>query len=95
MENPWNRRKNPLEIRRDSVEIPLHSPCSQCAMAELTFSSRTLWGVIDCRKKFDNESSSEVRKMLGCFKCKYENCIFIFRRLYYIQYIVPEGPSFL
>ena len=33
-------------------------------------------GVIDSRKKFDRESSSEVRKMLGCLKCKYENCIF-------------------
>ena len=37
-------------------------------------------GVIDCTK-FDRESSSEGRKMLGCLKCKYENCIFIFRRL--------------
>ncbi len=36
---------------------------------------------IDSRKKFDRESSSEVRKMLGCLKCKYENCIFICRRL--------------
>ncbi len=33
------------------------------------------------QKKFDRESSSEVRKMLGCPKCKYENCIFICRRL--------------
>ncbi len=38
-------------------------------------------GVIDSRKKFDRKSSSEVRKMLGCLKCKYENCIFICRRL--------------
>ena len=29
------------------------------------------------RKKFDRESSSKVHKMLGCLKCKYENCIFI------------------
>ena len=34
----------------------------------------------DPRKKFAHESSSEVRKMLGCLKRKYENCIFIRRR---------------
>ena len=34
-------------------------------------------GVINSRKKFDRESSSEVHKMLGCLKSKYENCIFI------------------
>ncbi len=32
-------------------------------------------------EKFDSESSSEVRKMFGCLKCKYDNCIFIFWRL--------------
>ncbi len=37
--------------------------------------------MIDSRKKFDRESSSKVRKMLGCLKCKYENSIFICRRL--------------
>ncbi len=31
--------------------------------------------------KFGRESSFEVRKMLGCLKCKYENCIFIRERL--------------
>ncbi len=34
-------------------------------------------GVIDPRKKYGRESSSEVRKMMGCLKCKYENCIFL------------------
>ena len=33
------------------------------------------------RKKFDCESSSEVHKMLGYLKCKYENCIVICRCL--------------
>ncbi len=28
-------------------------------------------------EKFDHDCSSEVRKMLGCLKCKSENCIFI------------------
>ncbi len=28
------------------------------------------------QKKIDCESSSERRKVLGCLKCKYENCIF-------------------
>ena len=37
--------------------------------------------VIDPRKKFDRESSSEVHKMLGCSNRKYENCFFICRRL--------------
>ncbi len=36
---------------------------------------------LDPRKKFDGESSSEVRKMLGCLNCKYADCIFIRRRL--------------
>ncbi len=36
----------------------------------------------DPRKKFGGESSSEVRKMLGCLNCKYANCIFIRRRLF-------------
>ncbi len=40
-------------------------------------SSRTSWGVIDPRKKFDRESSSKVCKMLRCLKRNYENCIFI------------------
>ena len=34
------------------------------------------------KKEFGLESPSEVHKMLGCLKCKYDNCIFIFRRLY-------------
>ncbi len=38
-------------------------------------------GVIDSRKKLDHKNSSEVGKMLGCLKCKYENCIFIFQWL--------------
>ncbi len=38
-------------------------------------------GVIDPRNKFGHESLSEVRKMLGCLKCNYENCIFIWERL--------------
>ncbi len=38
-------------------------------------------GIMDWIKKFDRESSSEVCKMWGCLKCKYENCIFIFWRL--------------
>ncbi len=37
--------------------------------------------VIDPRKKIGRESSSEIRKMLGCLKYKYENCIFIRERL--------------
>ncbi len=41
---------------------------------ELYFS---ILGVIDPRKKFGRESLSQVRKILGCLKCKYENCIFI------------------
>ncbi len=41
-----------------------------------------LWGD-RLQKKFDRESSFEVRKMLGCLKCKYKNWIFIFRRLLY------------
>ncbi len=32
-------------------------------------------------KKSAAKSSSEVRKMLGCLKCNYENCIFIWERL--------------
>ena len=36
---------------------------------------------IDPKKKFGGESSSEVRKMLGCLNCKYADCIFICRRL--------------
>ena len=39
--------------------------------------------MIDPRKKFGHESSFEVCKMLGCLKCKYENCIFIRERLRY------------
>ncbi len=39
--------------------------------------------MIDWRKKFDPKGSSEVCKMWGCLKCKYENCIFICRRLSY------------
>ena len=31
----------------------------------------------DFRKKFDRKSSFKVRKMVGCLKCKYENCNFI------------------
>ena len=38
-------------------------------------------GVIDPRKKFDHESLSEVRKMLGCLNRKYENYIFICQHL--------------
>ncbi len=37
-------------------------------------------GVIDPRKKFDRENSSEVRKMLGCSNQNYENLDFIRRR---------------
>ncbi len=33
------------------------------------------------QEKIDRESSSEVGKMLGCLKCKYESCIFICRCL--------------
>ncbi len=33
------------------------------------------------QKKIDFESSSEVPKMLGSLKCKYEDCIFIWERL--------------
>ncbi len=29
------------------------------------------------QEKFDRKSSSKVRKMLGCLKCKYADCIFI------------------
>ncbi len=36
---------------------------------------------IEPRKKFDHESSSEVRKMLGCSNRKFENCTFICRHL--------------
>ena len=36
------------------------------------------------RKKFDRECSSEVCKMFGCLKRKFENCIFIRERLMYI-----------
>ena len=35
--------------------------------------------MIDSRKQFDSESSSEVHKMLGCLNCKYPNCSFIRR----------------
>ncbi len=38
------------------------------------------------KKKIDCESSSEVRKMWGCLKGKYENCIFIFRHFNIITY---------
>ncbi len=40
-------------------------------------------GMIDPRKKFGGESTSEVRKMLGRLNCKYADCIFIRRRLSY------------
>ena len=40
-------------------------------------------GVIDPRKKFHRENSSEVRKMLGCSNKKYENFDFIRRRLWH------------
>ncbi len=33
-------------------------------------------GMIDPRKKFGAESSSEVRKMLGCLNCKYASCVY-------------------
>ena len=32
------------QFRRDSVVIPSRFPCSQCARAKLTFSSRASWG---------------------------------------------------
>ncbi len=38
-------------------------------------------GVKDKKKKFDRESSSQVRKMLGCLNLKYENCNFTCQRL--------------
>ncbi len=51
-------------------------------------------GVIDSRKKFDRESSSEVCKMLGCLNRKYENCIFICQRLIYISFYPTTIKSF-
>ncbi len=42
------------------------------------------------QKKFSRESSSEVRKILGCLKCKYENCIFIQEHLFGIRIACME-----
>ncbi len=42
------------------------------------------------------ESSSEVRKMLGCLKCKYTHCIFIRQCLpSTLQVHEPDNPSTL
>ncbi len=51
-------------------------------------------GMIDPRKKFGSESSSEVRKMLGCLNCKYADCIFIRRRLLYIFQLFSYFEAF-
>ena len=84
-------KKNPSEIHRDSIEIPsipsrfrriLHVP-SVLGLNWLFYVGRL--GDDRLQKILDRESSSEVRKMLRCLKCKYENCIFIFRCLYNIQ----------
>ncbi len=72
--SPWQNSDeksvgNPSRFRQfrcDSVAIPSHFLCSQCARAELTFSSRDILGMIDWRKKFNRESSLELRKMWGC-----------------------------
>ena len=44
-----------------------------------------VFGVIEPRKKFDLESSSEVHKMLGCLNHKYKNCIFICQRCSFLM----------
>ena len=61
------------------------SPCFPRGRTELTFFILGVLGVIDPRKKIDRESSSEVRKMLGCLNKKCKNCNFICQRLYSIQ----------
>ncbi len=55
----------------------LHFITSKSLEMEKCFDSDVL-GLIDSIKKFDRDTSSEVHevcKMLGCLKCKYENCI--------------------
>ncbi len=51
--------------------------CTSNELSRSNFFFSGVLGVIDPRTKFDRKSSSEVHKMLGCLKCKYENCIFI------------------
>ncbi len=56
-------------------------------------------GLIDSRKKFDHESTSEVRKMLGCLKCKYKNCInylYLLRPIWMtsVMFFIFHGKSY-
>ena len=53
-------------------------------MSEMNFFNSDVFGVIDPRKKFDRESSSEVSRMTGCSNQLYENFDFICQRLYSI-----------
>ncbi len=50
-------------------------------------------GLIDPREKFDRERSPEVRKMLGCLKCKCADCIFTRQRLYCILRLKFKNPQ--
>ncbi len=55
------------------------------------FTISDVFGVIDPRKKFDRESSSEVCQMMGCSNQRYESFDFICRRLMCNpKMIIPE-----
>ncbi len=65
------------DVRDEKVSLTL----AHSEHGEINFFVSDILVMIDWRKKIDRESSSEVHKMWGCLKCKYENCIFIFWRL--------------
>ncbi len=62
-------------MKMKSAHLHFKHPNILCTLDELS-GRFFFWGG---RGLFDCESSSEVRKMLGCLKCKYADCIFIRR----------------
>ncbi len=78
----WHSVWIPSEFHRfHGIERITMDPGFSCLHVPSVLGSNSLFHLGrlggDSRKKFNRKSSSEVRKMLGCLKCKYENCIFI------------------
>ncbi len=79
MEIRWSIIWCPLVPRRDSYLCCfLDDTCTSKGSAnKIAIGILAFWnGFCICYLEFKHESSSEVRKMWGCLKCKYIDCIF-------------------
>ncbi len=77
------RRRQQIKTQFSSLKHPnilrtLEELSRSSFFLESIISKMSEMKTLDCRKKFDRESSSKVRKMLGCLKCKYKNLHFYF-----------------